>query len=358
MSRLFFVALFFSISVEAQQVKPLRFQEDIHDFGYVDQDAGPVTYSFQFVNVSNRPVKILTVQASCGCTTPNWSKDPVVPGANGFIEARFDPKGRPGYFNKSLTVTTDFDSNPVILQIKGQVSTGAGASRESEFKMESGNWRLKTSSFNLGKVYLKDEFAGKEFPVFNAGDKPINFIKTEGAEYLQAEVLPNPLPPGAHGKIRILYNGKKKAQYGFQSDNIQIHTDDTQQPVKSFTVYATLEEFFPVMSPEEMSKAPRLGITNTSFDFGKTKQHADATKLITVVNNGRSELSIRAVQGNCTCIKAVPSKDKLNPGESSTIAITFNPQDRLGTQQKSVTVYSNDPQAPVQRITFTAYVEE
>ena len=133
MSRLFFVALFFSISVDAQKVKPLRFKEDIHDFGYVDQDAGPVTYSFQFVNVSNRPVKILTVQASCGCTTPNWSKDPVVPGANGFIEARFDPKGRPGYFNKSLTVTTDFDSNPVILQIKAQVSTGAGASRESMY---------------------------------------------------------------------------------------------------------------------------------------------------------------------------------------------------------------------------------
>jgi hypothetical protein len=358
MSRLFFAALFFSIAVEAQQVKPLRFQEDIHDFGYVDQAGGPVSYSFQFVNVSNRPVKILSVQASCGCTTPDWSKDPVGPGGTGFIQANFDPKGRPGYFNKSLTVTTDFDSNPVILQVKGQVSTAAGGPSASEFKSENGNCRLKVSSFNLGKVYLKDEFMGKEFAVLNGGDKPVTFLKAEGPDYIQAEVLPKTLQPGSQGKIRILYNGKKKAQYGFQSDNIQIHTDDIQQPAKSFTVYATLEEFFPVMSPEEMAKAPRLGLTNTSIDFGKTKQHQDATKVVSIVNNGRSELAIRAVQGNCACIKAIPSKDKLRPGESSTISITFNPQDRLGTQQKSVTVYSNDPQAPVQRITFTAYVEE
>jgi len=92
MSRLILIALFISVAVQAQQLKPLRFQEDIHDFGYVDQERGPVTYSFQFMNVSNRPVKILTVQASCGCTTPDWSKEPIGPGANGFIQASFNPQ--------------------------------------------------------------------------------------------------------------------------------------------------------------------------------------------------------------------------------------------------------------------------
>ena len=358
MSRLILIALLISVAVQAQQLKPLRFLEDIHDFGYVEQEGGPVIYSFQFMNISNRPVKILTVQASCGCTTPDWSKDAIAPGANGFIQASFDPKGRPGYFNKSLTVTTDFDSNPFILQIKGQVSSGVGGSADSEFRSTSGSWRLKISSFNLGKVYMKDEFAAKEFPVMNASDKPVTFLSVDGPSYIRAEVLPKTLPPSGRGKIRISYNGKQKGQYGFQSDQIQIHTDDADLAIKPFTVYATLEEFFPVLSPEELSKAPRLNITDTSLDFGKTKQHQDATKVVTVVNNGRSELSIRAVQGNCSCIKASPAKEKLKPGESSTIVITFNPQDRLGTQQKSVTVYSNDPQAPAQRITFTAYIEE
>jgi hypothetical protein len=217
---------------------------------------------------------------------------------------------------------------------------------------------LKTSSFNLGKVYLKDEFAAKEFAVFNAGSKPVTYLNAKGPSYIRAEVLPKTILPGEEGKIRISYNGKEKGQYGFQSDHIEIQTDDMEQPVKSFSVYATLEDFFPVMTPQELSAAPRLNVFSKSFDFGKLKQNTAKTQEVSVVNNGKTELTINAVQGNCACISALPGKDKLKPGESSTIKITFDPQDRLGTQQKSVTVYSNDPQTPVQRITFTAYIEE
>src|SRR5688572_13991949 len=111
-------------AVSGQQIKPLQFREETFDFGNVPEEGGPVTHEFTFTNVSSRPVKILSVEASCGCTTPDWSKDPVLPGKNGFIQARFDPKGRPGYFTKSLTVTADFDSNPIMLQIKGTVVSG------------------------------------------------------------------------------------------------------------------------------------------------------------------------------------------------------------------------------------------
>ncbi|HEX5168759.1 MAG TPA: DUF1573 domain-containing protein [Cyclobacteriaceae bacterium] len=354
---IFLTLIIYCSMVQAQQLKPLKFLEEIHDFGYVDQGGGPVSYSFQFANVSNRPIKILSVQASCGCTTPDWSKEAVTPGTSGFIQASFDPKGRPGFFNKSLTVTTDFDSNPVVLQIKGQVSSGDRKSSEAEFKSVNGSWRLKMSSFNLGKVYMKDEFAAKEFPLLNAGDKPVTFLKADGPSYIRADALPKTLKPGETGKIRISYNGKEKGEYGFQSDNIEIHTDDAAQPVKSFTVYATLEEFFPVLSPEDVAKAPRLSITDTSLDLGRTKQHQALTGEVSIGNTGRSELVIRAVQGNCSCITTTIGKEKLKPGENSTIKITFDPQDRIGTHQKSVTVYSNDPQAPVQRITFTAYTE-
>lgn len=351
-------SLFINSSAFSQQATTLRFQEDIHDFGFVDQEGGPVEYSFQFINITNRPIKILNVQPSCGCTTPDWTKEPVPAGATGFIMASFNPKGRPGYFNKSLTVTTDFDATPVILQIKGQVSVDSESGGASDLKAINGSWRLKTSSFNLGKIYLKDEFAAKEFPVFNGGDKPITYSDVVSPSYIRAEVLPKTILPGEEGKIRISYNGKEKGQYGFQSDHIEIHTDDMVQPVKSFSVYATLEDFFPVMTPQQLSTAPRLHVTSKSFDFGKLKQNISKTQEISVVNTGKTELTINAVQGNCACISAIPGNDKLMPGESSTIKIIFNPQDRLGTQQKSVTVYTNDPQTPVQRITFTAYVEE
>src|SRR5690606_15577093 len=80
----------------AQQAKQLSFRQETHDFGAVDENKGPVTHEFVFTNNSPRPVKILKVQASCGCTTPGWSKDPIPPGEEGFVQASYDPKGRPG----------------------------------------------------------------------------------------------------------------------------------------------------------------------------------------------------------------------------------------------------------------------
>jgi hypothetical protein len=134
----------------AQIAKPLHFREESFDFGAVKENGGSVIHEFLFTNNSGRPIKILTVQASCGCTTPDWTKDQIAPGKTGFIQASYNPKGRPGYFNKSLTISTDFDSNPIVLQIKGQVTTEVNEpSSASEFQSANGSWKLKSRAFNL-----------------------------------------------------------------------------------------------------------------------------------------------------------------------------------------------------------------
>jgi hypothetical protein len=129
MNRLLVLIFFGLIALNAfsQQSKPLQFREEAFDFGTVKEDGGPAVHEFVFTNNSGRHIKILTVQASCGCTTPDWSKEPIAPGKTGFIQASYNPKGRPGYFNKTLTVTTDLDASPIMLQIKGTVtSDGVG----------------------------------------------------------------------------------------------------------------------------------------------------------------------------------------------------------------------------------------
>ncbi len=358
MKRLFFLLISLPLWVNAQQAKPLQFVEDIHDFGYIGQSE-PAIYQFDFTNLTNRPIKILSVQASCGCTTPDWSRDAILPGKVGFVQASFNPKGRPGFFNKSLTVTTDFDSNPLILQIKGNVSSGTDSGpSDAEFRTSNGHWKMMVSSFNLGKVFNKDEFAMREFPIMNSGTKPIKFLKASSPNYIRAEAIPEILQPGEKGKLRVSYNGKLKNRYGFQSDNVEIYTDDELQPIKSFSVYATLEEFFGTPTPDEIARAPRLLISDGTVEMGRIKQNVASSKDVTIYNAGKSDLLIREVQGNCTCIKSTANKKVLKAGESTTLTIEFNPQNRQGTQQKRVTVYSNDPVNPVQAVTFTAYVGE
>lgn len=347
--------LFLSVLVNAQQAKPLQFREEIFDFGDVSEKGGPVTHEFTFVNTSTRPIKILSVEASCGCTTPDWSREAVPPGKTGFIQARFDPKGRPGYFSKSLTVTTDHEAGPIILQIKGQVNTADG---DIDLPVSKGSWGLKSSSFNMGKVFVNERNVIKEFRLMNKGDKAVTVQRMVSPNYINVTAEPQTLNPRQSGIIRIIYSGRLKNTYGFQSDNIEFHTDDEEMPVKSFSVYATLEDHFPKLTAEELAVAPQLKIAETSLDLGRVRQGNLVSREIMIINTGKQDLVLKSLQPNCSCVTASATSNVLKAGESGNIKVIFDSRDRKSSQNKAVTIYSNDPRNPVQRITMTIYVED
>jgi hypothetical protein len=359
MKTAFFFLFLVSICAHAQQVKQLQFKEETHDFGVISEHKGPVTHEFVFTNNSPRPITILNVQASCGCTTPGWSKDPIPAGQDGFIQASFDPRGRPGAFNKTLTVTTDLEGGPVVLQIKGQVSADSEEHvDETGFTVAKGGISLKSGTFNMGKVFFKDEYSVREFPFINKSNAPIIFeSQAISPKHIRVEVVPSTVATGAKGVIRLSYNGKAKGQYGFQSDNVELRSNDPNEPTKSFTVLATIEDFFPQMNDADLAKAPQLRVSSYAMDFGRVRPNAEVVREIQISNSGKKQLDIKSIQGNCTCINASAGKTSLKPGESSTIKVSFDPQERRGSNQKAITIYSNDPRNPVQRITFTAYIE-
>jgi hypothetical protein len=96
------------------------FDAQNYDFGKIKQSA-PVTHEFKFTNTGKVPMIITNVQASCGCTTPDWSKEPVAPGGKGFIKATFNAASV-GAFNKAVTVTANIPNGSVQLFIKGEVT--------------------------------------------------------------------------------------------------------------------------------------------------------------------------------------------------------------------------------------------
>jgi hypothetical protein len=90
-----------------------------HDFGKIKQGV-PVTYEFKFTNKGKSPLVITNAQGSCGCTTPNWTHDPVMPGSEGAVKATFNAMAV-GPFDKTVTVTANVDGGVVVLHIKGEV---------------------------------------------------------------------------------------------------------------------------------------------------------------------------------------------------------------------------------------------
>jgi Protein of unknown function (DUF1573) len=302
-------------------------------------------------------MRIISVQASCGCTTPGWTQGAIPHGASGFVKASFDPKGRLGYFNKSLTVTTDLEGGPVILQIKGQVNGKDHVVGGDDYPVEKGTLHFKLSTFNLDKVFINLPASPKEFPVYNAGNKPVHFTEQiVGPAYIKATV-PKELAPYEKGIITITYDPKMKGRYGFVSDNISITTDDEVQPQKSFSVYATIEEFFPSLTTAEYAKAPVLRLETSAIDLGKIHEGNTIDREVGLRNAGQQELIVRALQENCSCLKTSLDILKIKPGSTARLKITLLTQGRAGMQQKAVTLYTNDPKYPVQRVTITAYVE-
>lgn len=96
------------------------FREENFNFGDIPE--GPaVTHEFKFTNTGREPLVLSNVKASCGCTTPNWTKEPVLPGKEGVITVTYNTQGRPGGFNKTVTITSNADEPNKIITIKGEV---------------------------------------------------------------------------------------------------------------------------------------------------------------------------------------------------------------------------------------------
>jgi Protein of unknown function (DUF1573) len=87
-------------------------------------------YTFEFTNTGTAPVVISNAQPSCGCTTPDWTKEPVMPGKTGFVKASFNSSGRPGNFNKNITVISNSETPQIALTIKGEVNPKAAVAPE------------------------------------------------------------------------------------------------------------------------------------------------------------------------------------------------------------------------------------
>ena len=340
----------------AQQAEEMTFSEKTFDFGTVKEEDGPIIHQFSFINKGIEPLKIASVKASCGCTTPDWTKEEVKPGQTGYIQAQYNPKNRPGSFNKSLTVSLEGSETPVRLYIRGNV-VPTPKSLEDELTAEMGGISVKYRSFNMGKVLTSEEPTTKEFDVFNSSDKAITFNdKVVGPNYIKLAFEPQTLKPKEKGVVKVIYDAQLNKELGFSSDNVKFYTDEALEPEKSISVYATVLEYFPPMSPEELAKAPKLKIESPVYDFGKLKADQEASTTFTLRNTGQSELKIRQAKPNCSCTGASVKKETLKPGESTEIKVTFDSKGRRGNQQKSVTIFSNDPTASAQRVTIKAYI--
>jgi hypothetical protein len=97
----------------------ISFETETHDFGKLAKGA-PCEFEFKFTNTGKEPLIITNCSATCGCTVPNWPKEPIMPGKTGVIKVKYD-SNRVGAFQKDVTVTSNGKTSSKKVTIKGTI---------------------------------------------------------------------------------------------------------------------------------------------------------------------------------------------------------------------------------------------
>jgi hypothetical protein len=98
----------------------MKFEEDVYDFGKI-KDGEKVSYDFKFKNEGNTPLIIKDATATCGCTVPEWTKEPIGPGQSGKISVIFDSSGKSGLQDKVITITANTVPAQTQIHIIGEI---------------------------------------------------------------------------------------------------------------------------------------------------------------------------------------------------------------------------------------------
>ncbi len=107
---------------DASGLPKFQFESDVHDFGKVIEGE-KLSYSFKFKNIGNSDLIIATANASCGCTVPEFSKEPVQKGAEGIVTVTFNTAGKNGFQHKTVTVGANTQPSNFTLHVKAMVTS-------------------------------------------------------------------------------------------------------------------------------------------------------------------------------------------------------------------------------------------
>lgn len=106
--------------VDEENLPAFEFEEEIKEFGTITQGE-IVNMTFKFINVGKSDLIISSAQGSCGCTVPEWPKEPIQPGEKGIIDVSFNSNGKQGMQNKTVTLVANTMPNTTVIAIKGEV---------------------------------------------------------------------------------------------------------------------------------------------------------------------------------------------------------------------------------------------
>jgi hypothetical protein len=330
-----------SVLIAQQKGANISFNELAYNFGQIDEAKGVVSHKFEFTNTGSQPLVIQNVSTTCGCTTPEWTKEPVKPGEKGYVSAEYNPANRPGQFEKFITVQST--ANPPVVQLKISGNVNPKPLRiEDQYPFTIGGIRLKSNQVSFGTVY-KGQQKTNLIELINNSDKPQTIKISEVPRHIKVNIPTPTLVPKQTGIVEVVFNSALKDDWGFVYDRFNLMVNDPANSSFPVVITANIDEDFSSLTSEQKSNAPAIKFENVNFNFGNLKRGETITHEYNFTNEGKSNLLIRKVMPSCGCTAVNTSDQVISPGNSGIIRANFNSTGYTGKQNKTITVITNDP---------------
>lgn len=318
-----------------------------HDFGAFDENVGTVYCTFRLVNHGPDSIAIFAARANCGCTTPEYSPEPVAPGDTATVRVGFDPTGRPGRFVKHVSIDASDEPKRSSLTIQGTV-IGAQNTLRSRYPIAVGKVKLRSSAIPYGKVW-KGHSTSQYLECYNASPDTVRPYVSGLPEWLAARVQPEAVPPGEQFVVSTVMHTGSIPDWGAVTGSFAFHPDSGASEVQPVEVVAIVAEDFSKLTPSERENAPLLDTDLTAIDLERiSPSSSPLRRTLTLTNRGKSPLVIRKYSCSDPAVSLSMKRLTIKPGKSEKMDVTVNPAlianpDLLNAR---IIIIANDPDHP------------
>ena len=332
----------------------LEIDKTIHNFGDIMLDSGPVSCTFTFKNISEKPVVVYNVVSSCGCTDVSWTKEPLRPGQSGNVSVTYSNDEGPYPFDKTITMYVSDIKKPVLLKIRG-VSVAKAIPLEESYPVAFGSFALKDTEFRCGNIE-QGEHKSEAVMVANLSNKPLEVTFTDISEHLDISVSPNPIPARSTAEMSFSVSACRKL-WGKNVYKATPVVGGKRYEDNTISIWAFSKENFDKLSEEEKSDGPRPMFKESTFQAGKVKKGEVIKAKFTFQNVGKKPFGVYKVDIDSPKWKhgSIPATE---PGGWTSFTIDIDTSDMpSGEMLTIVTLTTNSPLRPIVNLFIAGWIE-
>jgi len=336
--------LLFFAGVSYAQV--ISFDTKEHDFGTFtkSQTGEGVTYEYLYTNTGDSPLVLNRVVPSCGCTTPEWTREPIAAGKKGSIKVTYNAAST-GPFSKTITVYSNSKDGFVTLKIKGTVNPYIERVEDSYPIDLGGGILMVKNELNFINV-TKNEPKTLVVDFINTNKEDAKISLSKVAKPLRVNLLSDKVRGQSRSSIMVTFDAKDSKEWGKQEAYFYVLPAGVSASAKNrIKVTANIIDDIEDMTADQKKNAANLSFSTRNLDLGEMKVNEKKKESFTITNVGKAPLIIYAINTETDNLIVKPDKTTVAPGKSTKVRITFSPVKPSELRLQKVSFITNAPNA-------------